>query len=101
MSVSSAFLVLQQPYWLHMVVQDHNLILILYGDTSGQSWAALPNYQYNMLFWYNRKELNGGLRFIYLRPKAAIVSRIAYMHRIMERLGLMPLLDPGFEVVGS
>jgi hypothetical protein len=38
---------------------------------------------------------------IFLWPKVAIVSRVVRMHGIMGRLGLMPLLDPGFEVVGS
>jgi hypothetical protein len=36
-----------------------------------------------------------------LWPKAAIVLHVACMHGTMERLGLMPLLDPGFKVVGS
>jgi hypothetical protein len=39
-------------------MSDHNVILIIYGNTHGQSWVTLPNYQYNMLYWYNKKELN-------------------------------------------
>jgi hypothetical protein len=36
-----------------------------------------------------------------IAPKAAIVLCEACMHKIMGQLGLMPLLDPGFEVVSS
>jgi hypothetical protein len=37
----------------------------------------------------------------FLQLKAAMVSHVARMHGIMGRLGLLPLLDPGFKVVGQ
>ncbi len=38
-------------------MSDHNLIFIIYGDTHGQSFATLLNYRYDILYWYNKKEI--------------------------------------------
>ncbi len=54
---------------LFFVISDHNLIQnIIYGDgdTHDQSWATSPNYWYNMLYWYNKKELNTGMHLTIL-----------------------------------
>jgi hypothetical protein len=51
--------------------------------------------------WRNRTEQEKGRKSQFLWPKAAIVLRVARMRVIMERLGLVPLLDPSFKVVGS
>ncbi len=48
----------RDPIWGYFCISDHKLILIIYGDTQGQCRATSPNYRFNMLYWYNKKELN-------------------------------------------
>ncbi len=77
------------PIWGYYCISDHNLIFIIYEDTHGQSWATLPNYRYNMLYWYNKKGLNISNNSLLGATKARGVGR---ERRGNVRCGCMPKL---------